>query len=209
MTFICSDPHFGHSKIEEFEPSRGAWREKHSSHEEFLIDNWNSAVTNEDTVLCLGDFSWDAPSKYIQRLNGRKVLVLGNHDNRGDQAYDGMEVIRGIVVIIGGVKMRLESNNPLVSAIIYIKEYEIEVYSHYALFFADDYDNQRQGLSTINSAKKVLEDTISKLNINNLPIINIHGHLHSKQAKHPKVVHINVSMENINFTPTETKELEW
>lgn len=46
-------------------------------------DNWNERVTNEDTVYVLGDAFWkneENSVKIIQRLNGHKHLIRGNHD---------------------------------------------------------------------------------------------------------------------------------
>lgn len=53
-----------------------------------LEENWNSKITAEDTVVLLGDHSWALKLEesykdleYIHsRLNGRKILVKGNHD---------------------------------------------------------------------------------------------------------------------------------
>ena len=51
-----------------------------------LINNWNSVVKENDIVFNLGDFCWsdssDVWSKFIDRLNGHQVLILGNHDTR-------------------------------------------------------------------------------------------------------------------------------
>ena len=51
--------------------------------EQVLISNWNSAVTNQDTVYILGDFCWGKKPDWIKildKLNGNKVLIRGNHD---------------------------------------------------------------------------------------------------------------------------------
>ena len=51
--------------------------------EQVLISNWNSAVTNQDTVYILGDFCWGKEPDWIKildKLNGNKVLIRGNHD---------------------------------------------------------------------------------------------------------------------------------
>ena len=49
--------------------------------------NWNSIITENDTVVIPGDISWalkleEATSdlSYIQKLNGKKYLGKGNHD---------------------------------------------------------------------------------------------------------------------------------
>ena len=49
-----------------------------------LLQNWNSVVSPNDKVWHLGDvcFSWpkERALAFINSLNGRKILILGNHD---------------------------------------------------------------------------------------------------------------------------------
>ncbi len=55
---------------------------------ERLKENWNSKITENDTVILLGDHSWalklEDSFKDIEfihkELNGKKILVKGNHD---------------------------------------------------------------------------------------------------------------------------------
>lgn len=50
---------------------------------EWLISRWNAVVKPEDEVWHLGDFVFCGKEKLfgvLDRLNGRKNLVLGNHD---------------------------------------------------------------------------------------------------------------------------------
>ena len=75
-----SDLHFGHGNIIRFDN-----RPFHSIEEmeSALVANWNSAVSPEDTVHILGDFSWgkdDDWRRVLSMLTGGKVLVRGNHD---------------------------------------------------------------------------------------------------------------------------------
>lgn len=45
--------------------------------------NWNEVVGQEDTVFLLGDFAMGSVEKTLQvtrRLNGKKILIPGNHD---------------------------------------------------------------------------------------------------------------------------------
>lgn len=59
-----------------------------SNYLERLEANWNSLVTDEDTVVLLGDHSWalrlEDSYKDLEfihtRLKGKKILVKGNHD---------------------------------------------------------------------------------------------------------------------------------
>ena len=51
---------------------------------ETLIKNWNSVVSEEDTVYILGDFFMGKPAEIepiLNRLKGNIILVRGNHDN--------------------------------------------------------------------------------------------------------------------------------
>ena len=57
---------------------------------EALIDNWNSVVTNEDTVYVIGDMFWcntDEAIEVLKTLNGNKVLIIGNHDRIHDVKF--------------------------------------------------------------------------------------------------------------------------
>lgn len=49
-----------------------------------IIKNWNSKVSYNDDVYVLGDVFWGMNSNQIKdfmgKLNGRKHLILGNHD---------------------------------------------------------------------------------------------------------------------------------
>jgi len=51
-------------------------------HDEYLIEQWNKTVNKKDLVYILGDITMETSKYYYQldRLNGRKIVVLGNHD---------------------------------------------------------------------------------------------------------------------------------
>jgi calcineurin-like phosphoesterase family protein len=52
---------------------------------EAMIQEWNNLVCPEDTVYMLGDVAFLSAEKttaIIRRLNGRKILVEGNHDHK-------------------------------------------------------------------------------------------------------------------------------
>lgn len=78
--FFTSDTHFGHSNIIKYcqRPFNSA---EHM--DEVLINNWNEVVSPKDIVFHLGDFCFGNDKEWIkilQRLNGTKYLILGNHD---------------------------------------------------------------------------------------------------------------------------------
>lgn len=51
--------------------------------DEVLIQNWNSVVGPDDVVFHLGDVALGDKDRWrdiFRRLNGEKILVIGNHD---------------------------------------------------------------------------------------------------------------------------------
>lgn len=84
--WLISDTHFNHSNI------IGYSSRPYSSVREMdwdMVEKWNSVVKPQDKVYHLGDVYMKASSGYINNLfsslNGKKRLILGNHDNGKDQ----------------------------------------------------------------------------------------------------------------------------
>lgn len=80
--WITSDTHFYHKNILVYEASNRPFKDRDEMNEE-LIKRWNEKVGIYDVVFHLGDFSFSSPNKIrqtVERLNGRKFLLLGNHD---------------------------------------------------------------------------------------------------------------------------------
>jgi len=77
--FFTADTHFGHGNIIKHcsRPFGGT-----TEMDQELIRRWNEVVGPEDTIYHLGDFSYRTPRPgfYFEQLNGRKHLVIGNHD---------------------------------------------------------------------------------------------------------------------------------
>lgn len=80
MRYLVGDLHFWHQNILRYEPSR-PWKTVEEMNEGLIV-NWNSVVTDNDTVYCVGDFSlaFRPVELYTRRLRGEKILVKGNHD---------------------------------------------------------------------------------------------------------------------------------
>jgi len=82
--YVISDTHFGHANILKFKAGDSSYLRSFSSVEEMdtcMVDNWNSVVQPEDIVYHLGDVYFSRGWENIKKLNGRKRLILGNHDN--------------------------------------------------------------------------------------------------------------------------------
>jgi calcineurin-like phosphoesterase family protein len=73
-----------------------------------LIRRWNSVVGPDDTVYCLGDFCWGNVGDYASKLNGRKVLVLGNHDKESQCRGHFDEIVTYKQLVIDGKKVHLK-----------------------------------------------------------------------------------------------------
>lgn len=81
MIYYISDPHFGHSNIIRLCNRPFSCIEEM---DETLIENWNRRVTNGDEIYILGDLIFRStvdPREYIERLRGKKHLIIGNHDS--------------------------------------------------------------------------------------------------------------------------------
>lgn len=61
-------------------------KESLQAHNQALVDNWNSIVGKKDRVIIVGDFAYANHSRWASALNGRKVLILGNHDDMNQDA---------------------------------------------------------------------------------------------------------------------------
>lgn len=80
MIYYIADNHFGHKNVIRFDNRPFA---DTVLMDEVLVHNWNERVTEDDTVYILGDCFWkneENSVKLIQRLNGHKHLIRGNHD---------------------------------------------------------------------------------------------------------------------------------
>jgi len=77
--FLIADTHFGHRNIITY-CGRPFTDTDHMN--EVIIRNWNSVVDADDKVYHLGDVAMGRPGlRVAARLNGRKILIKGNHDN--------------------------------------------------------------------------------------------------------------------------------
>lgn len=105
--FVVSDHHLGHQDSwEKFKLSDGSPLRSFTSNEEMnetMIERHNAKVKQQDTVYFLGDVVIN--KKYLElvkRMNGRKILIRGNHDIFKDEDYRavGFKQIHGVRVFV-------------------------------------------------------------------------------------------------------------
>lgn len=86
MLRVISDLHLGHKNICKFENSKRNTTPE--EHDEWIVNQWNSVVKPNETVIVLGDVAFNKKSlDYLARMNGTKKLVMGNHDHEKTSDY--------------------------------------------------------------------------------------------------------------------------
>lgn len=100
--WVISDSHFYHNKIIEY-----CQRPFNTIEEmnQVIIKNWNQVIARDDIVYVLGDFCFgnkETLKEIVSQLNGRKILILGNHDRLTKGAYldAGFETVTKCPIIV-------------------------------------------------------------------------------------------------------------
>lgn len=80
--FIISDTHFGHEFV--MRKERYSKFDSIEEHDNFIIEAVNKIVSPDSLLFHLGDIG---NLETAAKLNGRKILIKGNHDNDSNQKY--------------------------------------------------------------------------------------------------------------------------
>jgi calcineurin-like phosphoesterase family protein len=108
--FLVSDTHFGHAGVCRFTRNDGVtklrpWTDPEEM-DEAMVKAWNERVRPNDKVYHLGDVVINRKAlPILNRLNGDKVLIRGNHDIFKDEDYTpyfrslrGYHVMNGMIL---------------------------------------------------------------------------------------------------------------
>lgn len=83
--FFASDYHFDHANLLTFADDKGNKLRNFddvSEMNEYIIEKHNQRVKPADKIYMLGDISFNLSGlQLLNRMNGTKVLIKGNHDN--------------------------------------------------------------------------------------------------------------------------------
>lgn len=101
--WLISDTHYGQNNLYSVHPKFGfcmrPWGfDSAKEADEWMISQWNSVVREGDRVYHLGDMAISRKSltTVVPKLNGRIVLIRGNHDIYKMKDYAGLvDDIRG------------------------------------------------------------------------------------------------------------------
>ena len=82
MEYVIADMHFNHNNIIKYcnRPFENV-----QEMNEYIISKWNEDVSKNDIIYVLGDVGFGSTENLgniINRLNGNKILILGNHDRK-------------------------------------------------------------------------------------------------------------------------------
>ena len=83
MIYFSADCHLNHWNIVKYcnRPFKSV-----GEMNDIIISNFNSVIKPEDTLYHLGDFcmggNYDYISSLMNRINGKKICILGNHDKK-------------------------------------------------------------------------------------------------------------------------------
>ena len=78
---FIADLHLGHTNMAKMRKLQDEFY-----HDEYIVDQWNSVVDKRDLTYILGDVTMENSKNYyrLDSLNGRKIVILGNHDRPQD-----------------------------------------------------------------------------------------------------------------------------
>lgn len=157
---------------------------------ESIIENWNNTVGATDTVYHLGDVAlgpWDKWHNILTRLNGYKVLVVGNHDRifKGEKPKMQERFKDNYDTWFDEVHHDLRG--------LWLENGEIVDLSHFP-YDGDSHGEERYREYRLNDAGRVL----------------IHGHTHldQKVSKSKRgTLQVHVGADAWNYTPVSEEQV--
>lgn len=110
--FYISDMHIGHQNVLRHD-NRPFSDIQHM--QAVMTANWNSAVATTDEVYILGDFAWKNAQglEMLSQLNGKKYLILGNHDKPTEEMKACFQLVKDYAVIKDGETQVVLSHYPI------------------------------------------------------------------------------------------------
>lgn len=100
-TFFTADTHFSHKNIIKYSNRPFSTVIEMN---QTLIENWNSRISQNDTVYHLGDFAFgdvDSSQTIFDQLNGKIHLIKGNHDSQSVKIKGWQSVSHYVEVTVG------------------------------------------------------------------------------------------------------------
>lgn len=183
--WVISDTHFGHKNFLSFLDDDGNRIRPFDSVDELdelMVERWNDVVKPQDKVYHLGDVFFgdkDHFNKLWARLNGKKRLIVGNHD---DIRY-------------------LSGKNPINDQWYFEKVDLWRVWRDERMLFSHiplNPDNTWLFLAPDESEEGDCGPA-------RVPMLNVHGHIHQNAS--PEGAYLNVSVEVTDYRPVNVETI--
>lgn len=186
--WFTSDTHFGHEKVLTFEQSTRNFANI-EEHDEELIRRWNYLVRPKDIVWHLGDVylgkSVERFTEVMQRLNGSKQLIRGNHDTLPKDAYyDNFDGVFGVWPKYGFVMSHVPLHPDSV------ERWGLNVHGHLhskkvtcekAYYFDDETRTRRQGTDFQAVDERYYCVSVEQHNLSPISLDSIRKHVKERQ----------------------------
>ena len=191
-TFFTSDWHIGHEKVIEF--SQRPFENCDEMHRH-LIKQYNSIVSENGICYFLGDVglcSGELIKSVLDKLNGTKVLIRGNHDSKINSMYNkGFDVVLNTASITICNKIVTMSHQPL-----------------YATYREDTSKMLRSKNENWHGESRA---TIGEFTLQNYDQFHLHGHIHSPNRGRSKKIldkQYDVGVDANNYKPVSISQIE-
>lgn len=190
--FFSSDHHFGHERILELSGRPFGSIEEH---DEAFVANHNQAVNPQGLTIFLGDVALGDRARglaLLSRMNGRKILIAGNHDKCFFGASNGHSHVQtymdaGFELVVPWMSFKLPQTAKG-------RRGREVLLSHFP------YDGDSQG-----------EDRHSGARLRDEGVPLVHGHVHG-EYKHRRsqatgAMQINVGVDVWDYHPVSAREV--
>ena len=181
MIHFYSDPHFGHKML--IERNMRPFTDIYEMTDK-LIENYNKKVSPDDVTYWLGDCFFigkmEMRKKIMDSLNGQKILIIGNHDDRPSKM-----IACGFSAVFNTATMRVAKRNVQLCHYPYYPKWwgRWKVPKH-ALRFPERRPKKMPGWWLL------------------------HGHIHSSQKVHKESKSINCCVEAWDYAPASIRDIE-
>lgn len=189
-TWYTSDIHFGHENVIGFCDRPFIDKEEMK---EKIIENWNKLVNPGDLCIFVGDIFFyhtaEEMKNTLSRMNGRKVLVKGNHDLTPRKMMNA-----GFEICVEEMVMTISGERVIISHYPFKMDKKLMFYLKIKSFF-----KKMIGLRALKFEKyhdRRPEDKGQFL---------IHGHTHSKEKSKDRMIH--VGMDAWEYKPVNIQEI--
>jgi len=191
-TWFYSDPHFGHDNVIDF--CDRPFKNKDEMKETFIA-NFNKLVSPEDLTIFGGDVFFyhkvGQMQEVLSRLNGRKVLIRGNHDLKPRQMMSA-----GFTVCVEEMTMVIAGERVLISHYPFRMnewKYQYIVWKNKFLRFIT------------RKSRRIWPDKYHLKRPLNKGQFLLHGHTHRKEKVYGRA--INIGVDAWDYKPINIQEI--